>query len=774
MKKVLSTLLALLSLAGTTFSQNADSIDVVKYSITLDINHERSSEMVAKTIVYTKILQPITSFTLDFQAANIDSIFVNTTKLSNINYDNRYLTINVPNTTQVGDTLQVEVFYHGTGYVEANGLGGFHFESDIIYNLGCVFDESPHSFGRAWFPCRDNFYDKSTFEYAITANKGFEVWCSGVRDSVSNLAADSSRTFYFSVKHPISTYLSSVTVGKFHDIQRTLQSVYDNYPLYISYLSGDSTTISNNFDLLEDVLPKYETCFGPYRWERLGYCGTPLGSMEHVSNISLYSPCTGNNATVCQTTIAHELSHSWFGNLVTCASEGDMWFNEGGASFCEELAMEATFGKDAANEYYQQEMENVIRTMHHEDSCYRPIANNPTQYTYSNTVYDKGAMVFHSLRGYLGDSLFYGSLRKLFDRNEYKALTTLQIRDSLSLYSGVNLNKFFDFHVLGPGFTHFSIDSLQVNGNNTKVFVRQKLVGTTTFADGNRVPVTFFSENMDTITKVVAFDGEFGTQQFSLPFETKFAIVDFYKNLSDAITDGWIFLKSSGRRTLPQTFVETSNFNLHDTNFIHISHNFVKPDSMKRSTDIVKRLANRYWKIEGNISGRIAANFYSERCASVGDHNAYLDENFWEEVATADSLVLLYRPNTASDWSYEEATIEGTTASKYFCVSRLKTGEYTLAVADTALIKTLNIRDAQTAKIKISPNPATTNLKIQISDNHKPFSLAIYDNAGKLALKKEVVSGNTNLDITTLQKGAYVIQLFDNKEVIYTDKLIVK
>ncbi len=773
MKKNVLLLLATLFFCRISFSQNADSVDVVKYSINLDIDHLRVSEMQAQTTVCTKILRQVPAFTLDLISNNVDSVFVDGSKLDAIVYDGRYLTISVPSNVQAGDTVHVRVCYHGSGYSESGGWGGLHFNGSIIYSLGCAFGESPHSFGRAWFPCRDNFYDKSLVEYAVTVKKDYAVWCSGVCDSVSAPAQDSSRTFYFSVRHPIPSYLSSVTAGNFHDIQRTVQGVYGNYPLNVSFLSGDSLAISRNFDLLDDVLPKYENCFGPYRWERLGYVGTPLGSMEHVSNISLVGECLSNTTTVCRTVMAHELSHSWFGNLVTCASEQDMWFNEGGASFCEELAIEAAFGKESADEYYQQEMEKVIRTAHHQDSCYRPIANNPTEYTYSNTVYDKGAMVFHSLRGYLGDSLFYSSLRKLFDRNEYKSLSTLQIRDSLSLYSGTDLTNFFDFHVLGPGFTHFSIDSLQINGNNTRVFMRQKLVGTAIFADGNRVPVTFFSENMDTVTKILSFDGEFGNQLFVLPFETKFAIVDYCKTLSDAITDGCVSIKSSGRRTLPQTYIETSNFNLRDTNFIHISHNFVKPDPMKRSTGIVKRMANRYWKIEGKISGNIRAGFYTERFSSLGNANVYLDEQFWEDVATADSMVLLYRPNAASDWRYEESAYDGNTAKGYFRVNALKTGEYTLAVVDTAAIRTLCTETPKVRKVGFSPNPASRNIKVSVPNSPCGFSLMIYDDAGKTVLREKEIRGEKNIDISSLKQGQYVVHVLDGREVVYNDKLIV-
>ena len=400
-------------------------------------------------------------------------------------------------------------------------------------------------------------------------------------------------TFLLSNSNPISTYLSSVTIGKFRVLNKSLQGVYNTYPLSVRYLSGDSNNIANTFAILDSVFPYYEKLFGPYYWGRVGYVGTPLGSMEHVANISLIGQCISDRSNVCQMVVCHELSHAWFGNLVTCETQADMWFNEGGASFCEELAMEAAFGKEAADEYYNSNLETVIRTLHHTDTTYHAVANIPDMLTYSGTVYNKGATVWHSLRGYLGDSLFYSSMRTLFHNNRFGNLNSAQIRDSLSLYSGVDLTKFFDFHVFTPGFTHFSIDSMRVSGNSATVFMRQRVVGTAQFANGNRVPVTFFSDTWDSTTKIMTFDGQFGQQTFSLPFAPKFAIVDLYNNLSDAISAGSAVIKAGNSLQFPGTYFVERNFTSSDSSFFHLSHNWVAPDGMKNPDPAIKRLANR-------------------------------------------------------------------------------------------------------------------------------------------------------------------------------------
>lgn len=756
-------------------AQTADSVDVLHYNICLDINHAVPQAFVGHTDLDVRLLRAVPSFTLDLQAATVDSVKVNGTAQTVAYSNSRYLTLNVPATAQAGDTLKINVFYHSTGYVENYGMGGFHFSGNIIYNLGAVFEESPHTFGRAWYPCRDVFADKATYQYAITVSKEWEAVCSGMLDSVSTFAADSSRTFHYSVSHPISTYLSSVTIGQFRVLDKSLQGVYNTYPLSVRYLSGDSNNIANTFAILDSVFPYYEKLFGPYHWGRVGYVGTPRGSMEHVANISLIGQCISDRSTTCQMVICHELAHSWFGNLVTCSSQKDMWFNEGGASFCEEVAMEAAFGKEAADEYYQDNLENVIRTMHHTDSTYHAVANIPDPLTYSGTVYNKGATVWHSLRGYLGDSVFYASMQRLFASNAFGNMTSAQVRDSLSLYSGTDLNKFFDFHVFAPGFTHFSIDSLRTNANSATVYMRQRLLGASQYANGNRVPVTFFSSTWDSVTKIVAFDGQYARQTFALPFEAKFAIVDFYNTLSDAVTTGSTVIKTAGQRIFGSAYFVEQNMTVRDSNFLHVSHNWVAPDALKNPDTAIKRMAHRYWTVAGDIRNRLTGKFFFSRHTTAAAPFAFLDDNFLENTASVDSLVLLYRTDPSDDWHYLPSNREGTLTQGYLSVYPLKTGEYTLAIADTANIRVglAAISNNLDGNMRLVPNPTSGKVTVQLPQNISTGTLYVFDASGKMVLKiKEVKNGET-IGTSRLPRGTYTVRVKADGQM-FSDKLIVK
>ena len=127
--------------------------------------------------------------------------------------------------------------------------------------------------------------------------------------------------------------------------------------------------------------------------------------MEHATNIT-YPNSSINGSLSDEWLYAHELSHMWFGDKVTCASADDMWLNEGWAVFCESVFREGLYGKESYKTTMRSKLKDVLQFTHIKDGGYRALYGIPPEYTYGSTVYDKGGQVAHTLRGYLGDSLF--------------------------------------------------------------------------------------------------------------------------------------------------------------------------------------------------------------------------------------------------------------------------------------------------------------------------------------------------------------------------------
>ena len=128
-------------------AQVGDSVDVTDYDIELDLS--AGKPFAGKAVITMQLLRQVDCFDLQLYGT-VDSLMVDGVTVAQPDL------AQIPvGTVGVGVPFTVIVFYHGSGHVEGYGWGGFHFDSDMSYNLGVSFNENPHSIGRATFPCRD-------------------------------------------------------------------------------------------------------------------------------------------------------------------------------------------------------------------------------------------------------------------------------------------------------------------------------------------------------------------------------------------------------------------------------------------------------------------------------------------------------------------------------------------------------------------------------------------------------------------------------------------
>ena len=776
-KRLLSLLLLALACTPHLLAQDAahDSIDVLHYTLYLDMGNHTPRTLEGRAEITFVITRPCSQVTFDLIADSIQPVSIDGVVTRGFNFDRDYHRVSVYLYGAVGDTHVVAIPYVTRGHVENYGFGGLHFDANIYYNLGAVFREYPHCYGRVLYPCRDNFYDKATYTYVVTSQPGWASLCSGALLSTT-ANADGSVTERWELSQPSPTYISSVSSAPWHIIQRSFDGIDSTYPATLGFLQHDSARVQRHFDMLAQVVPMFEHCFGPYRWQRIGYVSTPMGSMEHAQNIALVSQCMDDVSTLsCEMTTCHELGHAWFGNLLTCTTEGDMWINEGGASFCEEVAHEAIHGKSAATDYYQAKLASVLLTTHHTDDGYRPLHDMPLYYTYGSTTYDKGATVWHSLRGYLGDSLFYASMRRLFDVCAFGNIDAYGLRDSLSRYTGRDLTDFFDFHVFHEGFVDYLVDRMTVDGWNATVTLRQQLRGTGRHARGNRVPLTFFSHDLRQSRHLMVFDDSVATQTFALPFVAAFVVVDIDRELSDACTDAAMAIRAKGTTDLPRAFckVRVGNTPEGGDGYVHIGHHYTRPTGPFPAG--VVRTSERFWQVVGNIpwDADVQGLFLYNQGAYGGSNASYLDEGCYEQRATLDSLCLLYRPDASQPWQCvsHRRTASSNTSTGHF-VSRLFPGQYAIAVADLDTLQLSPLTPSPSTQITVSPNPAGTEFRVQWTVGQKKMTLALFDTNGRKVLEKKAVeSGDTIRH--HLAAGTYIV-VIENKSVSLQSQIVVQ
>ncbi|MCS7073398.1 MAG: M1 family aminopeptidase, partial [Bacteroidia bacterium] len=719
-RRIKLTLWLALSLVITntfTFAQQA-AIDVLHYDINLSVLSIASQQISGFTKVQFRVNQPtLQQIQLDLLRLTVDSVKFQNQVVSH-SYNDTVLTINLPVSLTFNQTDEVSVYYRGTPPQDPNGFGGFYFSTDtsFAFNLGVSLSLNPHNFGKVWFPCVDNFTDKALYDFRIRTVSNRIAVCGGTLQS-ETIHPDGTKTWHWKLRDPIPTYLASVAISNYTAVRDTFQGQLGPVPISIYVRPSDTTAARNSFTRLKLVLADFEAKFGPYRWERVGYVAVPFtgGAMEHATNIA-YPLVAINGTSAFETLWAHELSHSWFGNLATCESAEEMWLNEGFARYCEVVFQESIYSKTQARNYLRNIHRNVLQFAHlpDADSGYYPVSGVPSNITYGSTVYDKGATVAHSLRSQTTDSLFWAALRQYMNVHAWKNVTSDSLQQIMSIVTGVNFQPLFDGWVYSPGHPHFSIDSVRAVGTNLySVHVRQKLRQKPNYVTNMRLKLTFWDAQMNRTDRYITINGATANQIYSLPFEPKAVFIDADEEVCDATTDYFQFFKAP---TVNFTF-QGCQFYANvvtvgsDSVLMRVTHNWVAPDPFKVPIPNVT-LANRYWTIEGiwTPNFRCKGNFSYD--GGTTGSNRYLDTE-WLSLPE-DSIVLLYREGTWDDWKIltQANRIIGNATDKRgrFELDSLKAGEYTLGFK-TVLVN--QETEMIPNKIKVIPNPVSGKITIQ-------------------------------------------------------------
>jgi len=353
----------------------------------------------------------------------------------NWTHDDDVLRIYLPEVYTAGDTLGVSVNYYGTPQPE--GLFGFQFQTlpdggNVIASLS-----EPWS-ARSWWPCKDIPRDKATFTTGVQVKNGqtavsngrqmAEAPDSSPESSASTLIADhkqmlaateaeesvGSHWVWWEENYPISTYHFSLAISDYEIIEDVYVSADGDTLDLRHYVYPDLVAVAaEDFSPLPDMLDFCIEHFGPYPFPGEKY-GMALfewdGAMEHPTATSYGSQfLTGDHWF--DTIIMHELSHQWFGNLVTPVDWDHIWLNEGFATYVEALWKEHLSGPLGAKWFMAA---RVDFTWWNRPLVGAGYSSNPMYY-FGNTVYYKGAWVLHMLRRKIGDELFFETLRTYLD-----------------------------------------------------------------------------------------------------------------------------------------------------------------------------------------------------------------------------------------------------------------------------------------------------------------------------------------------------------------------
>ncbi len=441
---------------GQPLSVNMQAYDVQAYELDLEVfpNSQKISGHASTTFVALQDLQQF-DIKLDdrFDVARIE---INGKDPGLFTRKQGVISVSLPRTITAGKTSTVTVYYSGKPHVAlrapwAGGIvwsktdDGKDWIATAVQGEGCDL----------WWPCKDHFADKpERMRMKITVPAGLGVAMNGKLAAINTLDGG-RRQFDWQLNAPTSDYNISLNIGPFVRIQDQYTGVNGvNVPIEFWALPQHEqkarALIKND---LRHQIEFFETVLGPYPWgnEKMGFVETPHLGMEHQS-INAYGKGYVRDSNGFDWLLQHELSHEWFGNLMTHRTLNHAWLHEGFGQYMQPAYSLYRYG-DAA---YKASMYNNYLKM---QNCKEIVLDgNPTsEQAFNGDIYYKGGWTLHTLRWLIGEEAFWNATRELLYGTNQTAKLTYPItpryrttEDFIALvnqYSGQNWQWLFDVYM---------------------------------------------------------------------------------------------------------------------------------------------------------------------------------------------------------------------------------------------------------------------------------------------------------------------------------------
>jgi aminopeptidase N len=393
----------------------------------------RTNRLAARATIDARAKRSLARFDLDFRHLRIERLTVNGKRASYVRRGQE-LKIRPPHGLRKGSRFEVRVRYdgHPRPVTEPDGSKDGWIPTDD----GAFVAAEPQG-APTWFPCNDLLTDKATYHIRVTVPRGRAAISNG---RLTNRDVHGHRqTFVWDENAPMATYLATVTTGKF----RVTRSRVDGIP---SLVAVDPRESGNALKKMPAILRLFGPRFGSYPFGAVG------GVVDHAPQVG-YALETQTkpifDRTPGEITVAHELSHQWFGDSVSLKRWHQIWLNEGFATWAEWLWLQREGGPTT-----RQIFKSLYRRHKTKDRRFwNPPPGDPggPKNLFDDTIYNRGGMTLEALRQEVGTPTFFQILRDWARQHAYGNAGTKQFIDLAEADSGQDLRRFFHLWLYRPG-----------------------------------------------------------------------------------------------------------------------------------------------------------------------------------------------------------------------------------------------------------------------------------------------------------------------------------
>ena len=459
------------------------AFDLVHTKLDVRFNWKAETVIGKAWLTLTPYFNPQYEIELDAVGFHFDSIGLSGYSLPlKTKYDNKKLTIHLPNRMYQGDTIEIYLSYVALPRPEEGSAEqGLFFINPLGLNPDQprqIWTQGQPEYNSYWFPTIDKPNERCTQEISITVEDEFITISNGSLIS-SDDHGDGTRTDNWSLNIPHSPYLFMLAVGNFAVVEETWNDKKVSYYVDPEYGPFARQIFNNTIEMLEYFSLVLDYPFPWPKYDQIIVHDFLAGAMENTTAV-IYNKYVqkdtreliGNKNDYI---VSHELFHHWFGNIVTCESWANLTLNEGFANYGTYLWEDYKYGKDASEYYRWLEWQGYIFQSLEEIHPLIHFYYKDKEEMFDNHTYNKGCLVLHMLRKLVGEHAFFTGIQTYLKMHQFSSTEIHDLRLTFEDITGFDLNWFFDqwFFSSGHPVINFSYDWNDPN-NQLTVYVVQE------------------------------------------------------------------------------------------------------------------------------------------------------------------------------------------------------------------------------------------------------------------------------------------------------------